>query len=227
MKVKDWKKYIYFFMMFGSIQFIILTFIAMLFYQGGTFNNPNIPGYSFFHNFFSDLGRVKAWSGKSNVISYVLFTIALTIFGISFLLYFITMPYFFVERKLEKYISIIGSILAIITGISVVGVAFTPYDVYPSAHFNFVRIAFLSLFLAMAIYTITTFINKEYPIQYKIIFLIFSLIIGIYIIIMLSYQNIGENEILMIQATSQKIVVYTWKISFLIESYGSWKLGKS
>lgn len=227
MEIKDWKKYFYFLMMFGSIQFSILSFIAMLFYQGGTITNPNIPGYSFFHNFFSDLGRTKAWSGKSNVISYVIFTITLTIFGISFLLYFITMPYFFVERKLEKYLSIIGSILAIITGISLVGVAFTPYDVYPSAHFNFVRIAFLSLLLAMAIYTITTFLNKEYPIQYTIIFLLFSLLIGVYIILMLRFPDVSKNEILMFQATSQKIVIYTWTISFLFESYGSWKLDKS
>ena len=149
------------------------------------------------------------------------------LFGISFLLYFITMPYFFLERSLEKYLSIIGSVLAIITGISLLGVAFTPYDVYPSEHFNFVRIAFLSLFLAMAIYAIITFLNKEYPIQYAIIFLLFSLIIGVYIIILSKYADLRKNEILLFQATLQKIVIYAWTITFFIESYGSWKLVKS
>lgn len=224
MEIKNWKKDVIYLMMFGSIQFYVLMFISMLLYQGGTINNPNISGYSFFHNFLSDLGRYKAWSGKTNIISLVIFTISYSIFSISFLIYFIIMPYFFNEKKLEKYLSIIGSFSAIIAGISMTVVAFTPYDLYPVVHLNFVRIGYISIFLAMVIYFIPTFLNKEYPNKYAIIFLVYSLIMGSYMIVAHYFPDISKNELLMFQATFQKIALYGWTITSLIESYGSWKL---
>ncbi|MDQ2713331.1 MAG: hypothetical protein M3Z08_00285, partial [Chloroflexota bacterium] len=37
--------------------FLLLTVIAMLLYPGGTMANHHSQGYTFFLNFFSDLGR--------------------------------------------------------------------------------------------------------------------------------------------------------------------------
>ena len=43
----------------------------MVFYAGGTYNDPTIPGYSFFANFISDIGRTISHSGESNFIAFL------------------------------------------------------------------------------------------------------------------------------------------------------------
>ena len=67
MDYRNWKSWAYILMIVGSIQFIILTFIAMIFYEGGTYIDSSTTGYLFWHNYFSDLGRTVAHSGISNV----------------------------------------------------------------------------------------------------------------------------------------------------------------
>ena len=37
--------------------FVLFNFFAMIFYPGGTLNDPNTTGYTFTENFFSDLGN--------------------------------------------------------------------------------------------------------------------------------------------------------------------------
>jgi len=227
MNLKNWKLIAFKFMIFGSIQFVVLTFIAMLFYPGGTHIDPNTKGYSFFQNFFSDLGRTVAYSGKENIVSYVMFTITLTILGVSIIFYFSAIPFFFKEKNFERYLSIIGSLMAIMTGISLAGVAFTPYDIFPSAHVFFGRILLISLFLALVIYTLIIFFNNDYPNKYALTYFIFSLIVGIYILVARFRPDISTTEGLILQVTSQKIFFYSWITCFSVEAYGSQKLSSS
>ena len=224
MNLKNWKLFGFKLMIFGSIQFVVLTFIAMLFYPGGTHNNSNSKGYSFFQNFFSDLGLTIAFSGKANIVSYVLFTITLTILGVSIIFYFSAMPFFFKDKNFESYLSIIGSLIAIITGISLIGIAFTPYDIYFSVHVFFGRIMLISLFLASLIYSLIIFLNIEYPKKYALTFFTLSIIVGIYILVVRIRSDISTTEALVLQVTFQKILFYSWVICFSIEAYGSLKL---
>lgn len=69
-------KLISIFLMIGPIQLVILTFVAMLFYPGGTGVDPTILGNSFFSNYFSDLGGTVSHSGTDNTISMIFFAIA-------------------------------------------------------------------------------------------------------------------------------------------------------
>ena len=68
---------------------ILFLGLAIVFYKGGTMNDPSSIGYSFTLNFFSDLGRYK----PENMISLVLFAVALGICGIIFNIYF----YYFIK----------------------------------------------------------------------------------------------------------------------------------
>ncbi len=45
-----------------AIAFVVAVTIAMLCYPGGNIHNPDQIGYSFTHNFFSDLGGYTAHS---------------------------------------------------------------------------------------------------------------------------------------------------------------------
>ncbi|MGW8250803.1 MAG: hypothetical protein ACWGO1_09195 [Anaerolineales bacterium] len=63
--------------MVACLLFPILTTLAMLFYPGGTRGNPDVQGYRFFENFFSELGLTQSYAGGSQTTSFVLFTLAL------------------------------------------------------------------------------------------------------------------------------------------------------
>ena len=133
----------------GSLQFVLLTTIAMYFYKGGTYIDPTPVGYIFWQNYFSDLGRTVAHSGIPNMTSFILFTVTLSLWGITQIPFYITFPTLFKSYSNLRKVSICGSSLGIISGISYVGIAFTPSDITGSLHDLFVVIGnlYLSFFL--------------------------------------------------------------------------------
>ena len=166
MNEKNWREKAFIFGMIGAILFIIFTSIAMLFYAGGTWVDPNAPGYSFWLNFFSDLGRTKAWSGKDNTVSMIIFIITMSMLAISTIISAIATPYFFRENSLEKWLSIIGTFFLIIYGILNVGIAFTPWDIYYDEHMALVLISGYPSLIGGILYIIVVFHNEEFPNRY-------------------------------------------------------------
>ena len=229
MDFNKWRKGFLVFRMIGIVQFVILTSIAMLFYAGGTLVNPNSSGYSFWTNFFSDLGQTITYSGKDNTVSYIIFVITLTILGISTIIFAIIMPSLFEEVDVEHGLSINGSIFFTLSGIATIGVAFMPMDTSLIGHFLFVSAMTLTDFLGIIFYIIAIFHNKKYPNKYAFIFLI-SLVVGIiYVILILGipYQRITSTEELMVWTAGQKISIYTNLICSFIVCFGAWKLVNS
>jgi len=228
MNLKDWKANSCIFIIIGGMQFIVLTILAMFFYTGGTNVDSSSPGYNFWYNFFSDLGMTKSHSGKSNIISYVLFTIALTIVGVSIIPFLLTLASFYIRASMmQKLLSIIATIIGIISAICFIGIAFSPADLYLEAHGNFVRLAFFSILIVVLIYSFLLITDKNYPNKYAFVFVIASGFIC-YLVI-LQFLNVPYNTPtgLALRVVSQKIVVYSSIISFSIQGYGVWCLLKN
>lgn len=226
MNYKNWRKWAYFLTMIGCAQFVILTFIGMLFYAGGTYIDPNSPGYSFFLNFFSDIGRTIAHSGDSNLIAYILFSIAFFSVGITLIPSFLAFPKFFSGTKIIKWISIFGTVLGILTAFCFSGITFAPSDVNPALHILFVYTGFLSGFFVSFLYSIVIFLHKTYPKRYGFNFLIFTVVLALYLILLFGGPSGSITIGLIVQVTGQKIVLYTFALSLFIHSYGAWKLEK-
>lgn len=231
MSEKNWREWAYIFMIFGCIQFLILTTLAMIFYAGGTAVNKNASGYSFWANFFSDTGMVKAWSGRDNTISYILLTVTLATLGVVVIPFNLAFQQIFNESSREKKLSKRGSLFGILFGIFVIPVAFTPLDIYPMEHFLFTLIAFSALLVSVLIYIVVILSSKSYPHLYSYTYLTFVVIYCIYYVILMSMLFGGPSsstaEGLTIQATAQKVVIYALITWLLIQSYGGWKQIKS
>ena len=56
-----------------QLLFIPLLGLAILFFKGGTINDPTTVGYSFYGNFISELGAVTAHNGEFNSPSIFFF----------------------------------------------------------------------------------------------------------------------------------------------------------
>ena len=210
--------------LFGSLQFIIITFIAMPFYPGGTYIDSNVSGYSFFFNYFSDLGMTVSYSHENNLISFVLFSITLSIFALSYLLFFINAVFIFKENKLEKILSVFGLIFAGLSAISSIGAAFTPLDLYFDEHNLFAGGVFLWALFPFITYSIVIYLNKKYSKKFSIPFIIVViLLIGIIIANFLGPSN-QTPEGLLLQVTLQKIILYFWCISLAVGSFKNLKI---
>lgn len=223
---KPWRNRLYPLVMIGCLQFVLLTFTAMLVYPGGTHSDPTTTRYSFLKNFFSDLGITKTFTGEPNLASSLLFTIALTLAGLALVIFFVDFPRFFSSVKAGKWLSIVGSIPGVISGLSFMGVAFTPGNLYGNLHKLFVQVAFVFFFVAVLFYIPAIFLHRTYPKSYAWVLVAFAIILGVYIWLLFYGPSISTPNGLVIQATGQKIVVYAAILSMLIQGYGAWRRTK-
>jgi len=227
MKFNNWREFAFFLMMVSSILWFILTFLAMMFYSGGTIVNPNSPGYDFFSNFNSDLGRTVAYSGRPNTISYVIFTFNNTILWGSLILFLAAIYNFFKEKSKEKWIALVGIIIGVFSGIVFLIVVFLPWDLYFELHVMFNSIGSLTLIFMVVLYGVAIYLNEDYPNKYSFAHIIYTVIFGVYLVVLFTGPSINSAEGLRIQVTWQKIVLFAGIINILFQGYGAWKLEKN
>jgi hypothetical protein len=199
----------------------------MIFYKGGTYIDPSPLGYIFWQNYFSDLGRTVAHSGTGNTISFVLFTIALSLWGITQIPFYISFPTLFKNYPNLRKICIGGSISGTISGVSYIGIAFTPSDITGSLHDLFVVIGFSFVFFSIILYSYVIFKNDNYPNFYAIILTISAFILSVYFLFLFFTPNSQTPEGLLIYAVGQKFMIYTLLICNTIQGYGALKQNSS
>ncbi|HSH02960.1 MAG TPA: hypothetical protein VLL52_10615, partial [Anaerolineae bacterium] len=171
----------YQFVIAGCLQFLLLTTIAMFFYPGSTTGNDNTTRYIFSQNFFSDLGVTTTYNGQSNTIGAILFFIALATAGIAIITFFLALPHLFQNRNHWRWLTILGSLAGIISGLGYIGVALTPADLFLNLHINAVRTAFVFFFFAVLCYLPPLWQNPSFPRFYAYIFATFALALITYI----------------------------------------------
>jgi hypothetical protein len=203
--------------------FILLTGLAMLTYAGGALDNPSAAGYSFTHDFLSNLGMLTALSGKPNWVSAILFFISLAMAGACLVAFFILFPGLFQSKRLQKTLSIAGSILGVLAGISFIGIAFSPADVARPAHVQFVMWAFRLFPLAVLCYVPVMFVDKQYPKLYAWVFAIFCLMLISYFLLLTNGSEFSSPQGLVIQAVGQKVIAYASIISISLQSLGAYR----
>lgn len=202
----------------AGILFVILTIVSMLTYPGGRIGHPESVGYSFWQNFFSDLGRARTFTGGSKLMSYSSFAFAVVCAGITGILYFATFPEFFRNTRAFRLVQF-GSLAGVVSSYCFVGIALAPWDLYLLIHLACVYIAFSSLLLATLCFIPAILKSEVLPRRYAYIYAGFALILGGYLCILFFGPRATDTG-LMIQATAQKVVVYANVICMVIQAYG-------
>ena len=207
----------------GCGLFVVLTFIAMLTYPGGTFADGTTVGYSFLHNFFSDLGRVTAPNGQSNMVSMILFSIALTVAGIGLAFFCVAFREFFKTDRTGKWVSLFGTAFGVASGLCFAGIAFVPYDLFFNVHLSLVLWAYRTFLVAVATYAYVIFRQNAYPRRYGWIFIVFTLFLAAYLILLTFGPGMTTPTGVVIQATGQKIITYVSIVSVMAQSWLAYK----
>jgi hypothetical protein len=223
-ELKKWRKIAFLFIIIGPFQYIIFTAIAMGFYAGGTFKNPNTIGYSFWQNFFSDLGRTIALSGRTNIISFLIFTISALILASSLIFFIIAMPILFKSDKLQFNLAQVNIVIGILAGFFMFCVIFTPWNLFPTVHMTFSKLFSFTSLIVLILFSVLILKNKTYPNIYGYLYFLIILLALINTLIVAFGPSITNSDGLFLQATTQKVSQYSWLICFMIQGFGSLKL---
>jgi hypothetical membrane protein len=217
-----WREKVFIYISIGGVLYIFLTIGAMFFYPGGTVTNTTTQGYSFFRNFFSDLGRLHTSSGAPNFISAALFFPAQTLAGLSLLTFSLAFPQFFRHAREGRTSCMVGSILGALAGIYFMGVAFTPAELLFRAHVHFALWGFRMFSVAALFWAIAIFRHGTYLKRYAWIFVGFGvLLIGFILLTMYGPSAYETVQGTIIQATGQKIICYASLASIIIQAQGA------
>lgn len=190
--------------MFGAVQFFLLTFAAAFVYPGG---------FDYFGYFFSDLGAVVAKNGEPNYISSALFSVALVIVAITLIPFWLIIRSPFTKSKLEKVFSILGSSFGLISFPFLIGVAISPIDTQLDNHIIMTLIFFSLFVLASLLYSVVIILNQGYPKHSAIVgFVLFGISTVIFIDPLASYV-----------AFLQTIVLYGYFAWILMQSFLVWR----
>jgi len=219
-----WGKHPFELVMWGCGLFIILTVIAMTVYPGGSRIDPNATGYTFFHNFFSELGYTVSRNGAANPIAATLFFTALTLAGLGLVLFFLVSLQFFWGKWYLKVLSTLGTICGVVSGFAYVGIAFTPGNLLGGPHIQFVLLAFRAFLPAVSFYLLAILLNLDYPNRYAGAYLIFAGLLAGYVLLLTRGPGLDSAQGVIIQATGQKIIAYAAIITIFFQSWGAVKL---
>ena len=200
--------------------FVLFNFFAMIFYPGGTLNDPNTTGYTFTENFFSDLGNSISYSGQKNTISFILFNFSLSLCGLTFIILFYSIRSAFDSNLL----TFLATLFGILGGVSCIGVALTPANLLLDAHIFFAHGIFRGLCIASILYSVLIFKNNNINNKYAYGFIVFGFMVLIYILISELGPDPRENPAaLKLQVVSQKAIALWLFLSIYFYSIG---LGK-
>lgn len=216
-----WRQTTFQFVIGATLYFLFATILAMFVYGGGTAENPQNAGYSFFTNFFSDLGRTVSYSGTPNTLSMLLFSSALTMAGAGLAVFFLAFTQFFTHTRWTRVLSILGTAFGVGAALCFVGVAFTPADILRPMHSQFVLWAFGLFPLAVILYIPVILHRDEYPNLYAWSFIAFAALLILYFVLLRMGPRSTTPEGLLIQATGQKIIVYASIASIFFQTLGA------
>ena len=216
MNLEKWKRIAAICEILGSFLFFLLIFIAMFFYTGGTRDNPSVPGYSFWGNTISDLGRIISYNGGFNIIAMVLFTIAIAALALLSIPLYIVFPKIFSTSKFESISARIGSLLGYIATIGWIGVLFFPADISNEIHWLFAYVLYIAFFFSGVFYTISLFLNKNISKTFAIIFTLYCIILFISLMIIIGGIFIARTYLVV----GQKIAHISSLISYTMLGYG-------
>lgn len=211
----------------GLIVFLILLLIAAILYPGGTILEEQLQVYSFNYNFLSDMGRTHAINGTVNFLSSSIFLLALIIGALSIIGFYIEVQKLFTASPTLRKLAQVGSAFGIMGCIALIGVGFTPVNLYRDLHVDCANWLFRLFFIASLLYSIAIFRQKDLPSQLAIGYLVFSLFIISYILL----NELGPSPhesmtMLAIKVIAQKSILICFIVAIYFQSRGLHKLIK-
>ena len=216
-----------------QLLFIPLLGLAILFFKGGTINDPTTVGYSFYGNFISELGAVTAHNGEFNSPSIFFFIGAMLSVAVGCALFFIEEKELLDSTKNTFVFAKIGTFFGILAAICF-GLVAIPFDAFEGSkmvHTYAAQYAFRCILLALIFNGIAIVFDPKFPTIFGALNLLASFAVAKHSVDM--YLNdfysgyIPLSDVIL----SQKIAVISLIVCFIARIVGTKfilkKLGKA
>ena len=165
------------------VVFVLLVITGAFAYDGGNRLDHHSVGYSFSNNYLSDLGRLKTVSGIANTVPYYCFNGALIMLSAVFSFYFLYLPSLYDNGQRVQNISRIGSVCGFLASICFAGVAFTPVDLFFSAHVFFADWLYRLMNLSIIFYAVSFMMMPKKLLILSSLFGLIGLAVGSHVIL--------------------------------------------
>jgi len=202
-----------------TILFVFLTGISMISYPGGSLIDKLSIHYNFFENYFSSLGSTMTVSGKSNKVSNILFTIAVS--GLGLILVYFSKIWRIMDLDAQKNVILgyISKTALILSGLSFIGIAFAPWDLYFDNHVLFMKLSFVFLLIWVLLIIFLQSGNKKIR-NLFVLNIIYFLFLSAYLIILFEGPKFGTTDDLKFQVISQMLVFYVTVVNLAVQALG-------
>ena len=207
------------FLLYSSVQFVVLTSAAMLAFPGGAMYQPNANQYLFFQNFFSDLGGTATREHHSNLFSMVLFGVALISIGISLSVASPIWKRVIPTDRRAMFFGHAAQIFSLLSGVCYVGIAVTPWNLVLDTHMLFVQGAF-TLLLGFVLCLTALQMRNGWPVRYIASNLIYIVVLTAYVFVLFRGPNLLTLKGLVFQVVAQKIIVYVSILNLAYQTLG-------
>jgi hypothetical protein len=204
LKGEAWKAAL---LIYASVQFVVLTAVAMLVYPGGAVYQLDANRYLFLRNFFSDLGATITPSGRPNLLSHVLFAVALGSVGLALILASSNWKVIVARRQAARAAGVASQIVEIVAGLGFIGIAATPWNLVLDAHNGFVRLAF-GFLLVYGLSLLTIQLRNRWSMPFTVVNAIYLLLLVAYVGILFFGPAVDTKGGLEFQVVAQKTIVY-------------------
>lgn len=194
-------------LIYASVQFVVLTAIAMLVYPGGAVYQQDASRYLFLRNFFSDLGATITPSGRPNLVSHILFAVALGSVGLALILASSNWKVIVAKRGAARTAGLVSQMVEVVAGLGFIGIAATPWNLVLDAHNGFVRLAF-GFLLVYDVCLLMIQISNRWTGAYTAANAIYLLLLLAYVGILFFGPRVDTKSGLEFQVAAQKIIVY-------------------
>jgi|GEM_PF-1549448 len=209
-------------LLYAAVQFVVLTTIAMFLYPGSYENGDeiviNLSHYSFIHNFFSDLGATRTYTGQCNTASMILFIIALASVGIALIVFSFNYTALTYPEGILITTGKVSVVTAFISGLSFIAIAAQPWNLQLQGHMMAVRFAFGFLLIYILLMLAIQVKNEwgGWPIGLNIIYLIVLVVyVGLFLLAPEFGLPIGRTA----EVIAQKVMVYSSIINLGLQAY--------
>jgi hypothetical protein len=204
-------------LIYASLQFVLLTALAMLIYPGGAVYEQGADRYLFFRNFFSDLGATITPSGRPNLPSHILFAIALGCVGLALVVASSNWKVIVARRQAARGAGFASQAFEIIAGLGFIGIAATPWNLVLDAHNGFVRAAF-GFLLAYDLCLLLIQLRNRWPAACVAANAVYLLLLLAYVGILFFGPAVDTKSGLEFQVGAQKIIVYASVINLGVQA---------
>lgn len=198
---------------------VVLTGTSMMLYPGGTFLDESTHGYSFAHNFLSDLGSTVAFNYQRNLAGAILFGLAVVIgvftLGACIVASVRVLSIAATARPFVRLAAAAGVLVCI----GFLGVAVTPEDRLMGLHKGFSLTAFYSFPVVTMLLAAATMRDDRFRARATAGWVVLSFVLAGFIAVGYLGPSVGTEHGLTVQVLTQKLMALAVIVLLWLESH--------